>query len=320
MGWTVVEPLSPGVFQIDPSVYGAEQLRVFHAGGTAAAKTTAKVAAAALKKMKKLLKESMETAVKLKVGLKVDVKVSSNMTAAIEKRAAKLVDTKFPGLKGEGGSSIGRRQNLINGEAKKLGNGYADNLAKKLDADDLAKGLDVDDVAGFNKWADDAAKASKGLADEVLTPAEKAAAKAARKKAAAKNLDEAGTGNNKGLSEGQKQIYRMANRTGLSVIGMWGAFTLLLPVAEAASEVVGDGGEGVLTIFTGENCRQKVEANYPSNPEVWSEKTEVCESQAAFRTMLMGGAAVSLLGVLGVVLVTRLIPKKSTDDEEEPEE
>ena len=24
MGWTVVEPLSPGVFQIDPSVYGAE--------------------------------------------------------------------------------------------------------------------------------------------------------------------------------------------------------------------------------------------------------------------------------------------------------
>ena len=35
----------------------------------------------------------------------------------------------------------------------------------------------------------------------------------------------------------------------------------------------------------------------------------------------MGGAAVSLLGVLGVVIVSRLIPKKPTDDEEEePEE
>ena len=175
--------------------------------------------------------------------------------------------------------------------------------------------MDVDDVAGFNKWADDAAK----LGDDVaLTPAQKAAKKKAAKADTAAKLDDAGTGNNKGLSEAQKQVYRMANRTGLSVIALWGAYSLLLPVASAAGDAVGDTGEGLLTIFTGENCRAEVEANYPSNPEVWSEKTEECESQAAFRTMLMGGATVSLLGILGVVLITRLLPAKS--EEEEPEE
>jgi len=314
MGWTVVEPLSPGVFQIDPSVYGAEQLRVFNAGASVGGKATAKVAAAALKRLKAIIKASMEAAVKLKVGLKVELKVSDNMAKAIEKRAAKTVDTKYPGLKDEA-MGPARRQKYINAEARKLGDGYVDNLAKGVDPEDLAKGLDVDDVAGFNKWADDAATGGKGLTDDVVDEAITKSPKELTKN----NLDAAGTGNNKGLSEAQKGVYRMANRTGLSVIALWGAYSLLLPVASAAGDAVGDTGEGVLTIFTGENCRAKVEANYPSNPEVWSEKTEECESQAAFRTMLMGGATVSLLGILGVVLITRLLPAKS-EEEEEPEE
>jgi len=318
MGWTVVEPLSPGVFQIDPSVYGAEQIRIYRAGtGAASKQTLRRVAAAAARRLKKVVVNSMEAAVKLKVGDDVAINLSDNMAENIGDRAAKTVDAKYPGLKDEA-MGPARRQKYINAEAKKLGDGYADNLVKGMDPDDLAKGLDIDDVAGFNKWADDAAKLGD---DVVLTPAQKAAKKKAAKADSKRLLDDAGTGNNKGLSETQKGIYRMANRTGLSVIAMWGAYSLLLPVASAAGDVVGDTGEGVLTIFTGENCRAKVEANYPSNPEVWSEKTEECESQAAFRTMLMGGAAVSLLGVLGVVIVSRLIPKKSTDDEEEePEE
>ena len=44
MGWTVVEPLSPGVFQIDPSVYGAEDIRVYGAGtGAIGKKVSAQV-------------------------------------------------------------------------------------------------------------------------------------------------------------------------------------------------------------------------------------------------------------------------------------
>ncbi len=334
MGWTVVEPLSPGVFQIDPSVYGAEHIRVFNVGQTTAGKATARrVAIAAAKRLKNLVVDSMKAAVKLKVGDDIAVKMSDDMAKNIGDRAAKTVDTKFPGLKDEV-MGPARRQKYINAEAKKLGNGYADNLVKGMDPDDLAKGLDIDDVAGFNKYADDVAeKGGKGIVDDVVQETAEKTPKQLAQEASENtknNLDAAGTGNNKGLSEAQKGVYRMANRTGLSVIALWGAYSLLLPVASAAGEVVGDTGEGVLTIFTGENCRTKVEANYPSNPEVWSEKTEECESQAAFRTMLMGGAAVSLLGILGVVLITRLLPSKTPmvdvtdeegwDEEEETEE
>ena len=42
MGWTVVEPLSPGVFQIDPSVYGAEPNRVFNVGTATVGKNVQK--------------------------------------------------------------------------------------------------------------------------------------------------------------------------------------------------------------------------------------------------------------------------------------
>tara|TARA_R110000751_G_scaffold253765_1_gene353263 strand:- start:1594 stop:2544 length:951 start_codon:yes stop_codon:yes gene_type:complete len=316
MGWSVVEPLSPGVFQIDPSVYGAEHSRVFNVGGGAGGKKTAKaVALAAVKKLKNALTATMEAAIKLKVGDDVALKMSDDMAKNIGDRAAKNVDTKFPGLKDEA-MGPARRQNLINGEAKKLGKGYADNLVKGVDADDLAKGLDVDDVAGFNKWADDAAK----LGDDVaLTPAQKAAKKKAAKADTAAKLDDAGTGNNKGLSETQIQITRGFSKVGLVGVGMFGAYGLLLPMAEAAGGVVGDTGDTVLSIFNGDNCRDKVEKNYPSNPEVWSEKTEECESQAAFRTMMMGTAAVSLVGILGIVLITRLLPSKPEEEDESEE-
>jgi len=335
MGWTVVEPLSPGVFQIDPSVYGAEPNRVFNVtGGTQTSRQTAKrIALAMFKKIKAGLTASMEAIIKSKVGDDIGVKISDELGTTITDRAAKNVDAKFPDLADEAAGKLGpkgtapaRRQRLINTEAGKLADGYADDLAKGLDADDIGKTLDLDDVAGFNKYADDVAqKGGKGIVDDVVQEGGEKTTKELTQEASEKTkttLDDAGTGNNKGLSETQKGIYRMANRTGLSVIALWGAYSLLLPIAEATGGAVGDAGEGVLTIFTGENCRGKVESNYPSNPEVWAEKTEECESQAAFRTMLMGGAAVSLLGVLGIVLITRLLPSKPAEeeDEEEPEE
>ena len=142
MGWTVVEPLSPGVFQIDPSVYGAEHSRVFNVGGGGAAgkKSSKAVALAAVKKLKDALTATMEAAIKLKVGDDVALKMSDDMAKNIGDRAAKNVDTKFPGLKDEA-MGPARRQNLINGEAEKLGKGYADNLVKGMDADDLARGF-----------------------------------------------------------------------------------------------------------------------------------------------------------------------------------
>lgn len=334
MGWTVVEPLSPGVFQIDPSVYGAEQLRVFNVGTATVGRTVQKnVMKEIWQQMAKTIIERASRLVSSRVGRKVTVEVSEEVGESFVQKATKELSEEtvssgknkgklWSELKNGTAAEKGAYTKALNGKVQKFSDDAAEGAIKGIDPSDIGTTIKLDDVAKTNKYIDDAAKGGKGLVDDVVGEGGEKTAKELTQEASEKTknvLDEAGTGNNKGLSETQKGIYRMANRTGLSVIALWGAYSLLLPIATAAGDTVGDAGEGVLTIFTGENCRGKVEANYPSNPEVWSEKTEECESQAAFRTMLMGGAAVSLLGVLGVVLITRLLPSKPTEDEEEEE-
>lgn len=333
MGWTVVEPLSPGVFQIDPSVYGAEPNRVFNVGAGAVGKNVQKNIIKRLwAQMSEIIIRNASKLISLRVGKKVTVEVSEEVGESFVKKATKQLDdeviksgknkgSKWKKLKDSANpQEKGAYTKALNGKVQKLTDDAAEGL---IDPDDLGKAIKLDDVAKANKLADDAAaKGGKEIGEEVVEEGGEKTAKELTQEASEKTkttLDDAGTGNNKGLSEAQKGIYRMANRTGLSVIALWGAYSLLLPVASAAGDAVGDTGEGVLKIFTGENCREKIEANYPSNPEVWSEKTEECESQAAFRTMLMGGAAVSLVGVLGLVLITRLLPSKTTEDEEQEE-
>ncbi len=286
-------------------------------------------------KMAQAIMEKASLLISSRVGRKVTVEVSEEVGESFVQKATKQLDDEVlpSGMTGKQlkEANPGSYTSTLNKRVQKLTDDAAEGM---IDPDDLGKAIKLDDVAKANKLADDAAqKGGKEIGEEVIEEGGEKTGKQLAEEASEKTkttLDDAGTGNNKGLSEAQKGIYRMANRTGLSVIALWGAYSLLLPVATAAGDAVGDTGEGVLKIFTGENCRGKVEANYPSNPEVWSEKTEECESQAAFRTMLMGGAAVSLLGILGVVLITRLLPSKTPmvdvtdeegwDEEEETEE
>ena len=321
MGWTVVEPLSPGVFQIDPSVYGAEQLRVFNVGAATVGRNVQKnVMKEIWQQMAQAIIQKASRLVSSRVGRKVTVEISEEVGESFVQKATKELSEEttqkgipWDDLKNGTPQQKGAYTKALNGKVQKFSDDAAEGAIKGIDPSDIGTTIKLDDVAKANKYIDDAAKGGKGLVDDVVGEGGEKTAKELTQEASEKTkttLDDAGTGNNKGLSETQKGIYRMANRTGLSVIALWGAYSLLLPVATAAGDTVGDTGEGVLKIFTGENCRGKVEANYPSNPEVWSEKTEECESQAAFRTMLMGGAAVSLLGILGVVLITRLLPSK----------
>ena len=325
MGWTVVEPLSPGVFQIDPSVYGAEQLRVFNVGTATVGRNVQKsVMKEIWQKMAQAIMERASRLISSRVGRKVTVEVSEEVGESFVQKATKQLDDEVlpSGMTGKQlkEANPGSYTSTLNKRVQKLTDDAAEGM---IDPDDLGKAIKLDDVAKANKLADDAAqKGGKEIGEEVIEEGGEKTAKELTQEASEKTknvLDEAGTGNNKGLSEAQQQTYRMLNGTGLSVIAIWGAYNLLLPIADAAGGVVGDAGDTVLSIFSGDNCREKVESNYPSNPEVWSEKTEECEAQAAFRTMLMGGAAVSLLGVLGVVLITRLLPSKPTEDEEEEE-
>ena len=89
MGWTVVEPLSPGVFQIDPSVYGAEHLRVFHGAGTAGKLVTAKVLKEMWEKIAKQIVEATSKAVSTQIGKKVGVEVSEEVGESFVERATK---------------------------------------------------------------------------------------------------------------------------------------------------------------------------------------------------------------------------------------
>jgi hypothetical protein len=206
----------------------------------------------------------------------------------------------------------------LNKRVQKLTDGLADDMIKGVDPSDIGKTIKLDDVAQANKYLDNAAtKGGKEITEEAIEEAGEELTQDIVKEGAentTKKLDEA-----KGMSPFQKDVTKFAGKYGLTGVAIYGAYNLLLPITEAIGGVVGDTGDGLLATLTGENCREGVEANYPSNPEVWSEKTEECEAQAAFRTMLLGGATISLLGVLGVVLITRLLPKKSQDDEEQEE-
>ena len=325
MGWTVVEPLSPGVFQIDPSVYGAEDIRVYGAGtGAIGKKVSAQVIKEFWEKIAKKIMEATSKAVSTQVGKKVGVEVSEEVGEAFVERATKELSEEttqkgipWDDLKNGTPQQKGAYTKALNGKVQKFSDDAAEGMIKGIDPDDLGTTIKLDDVAKANKYVDDAAKGGKGIGDDVLEETGEAGSKDLAKEGAentTKNLEEA-----KGMSEFQKDVTKFAGRYGLTGVAIYGAYNLLLPITDAVAGVVGDTGDGLLATLTGENCREDVEANYPSNPEVWAEKTEECEAQAAFRTMLMGGATISLLGVLGVVLITRLLPKKKEEDEESEE-
>ena len=75
-----------------------------------------------------------------------------------------------------------------------------------------------------------------------------------------------------------------------------------------------------LNNLTGANCREKVEENYPQDPDSWDERTEECERKAQNKTIAVAAAGVSLVALFGALIITRLIPKRKPKKEPEEDE
>ena len=77
---------------------------------------------------------------------------------------------------------------------------------------------------------------------------------------------------------------------------------ILSPLTEALGEGFGDLVDNV----TGEPCKEIDDA----------EERERCEDKAQERLLLVGAAGVGLAGLFGALIITRLIPKAKTDEDE----
>ena len=106
-----------------------------------------------------------------------------------------------------------------------------------------------------------------------------------------------------------ERVTKYGIKTG--VLGGFG-YALLSGPFSGFTEVIGNLGDN----FTGANCREKVESNYPdAAADELDAKVEECEAQAANALVKLAGAAgLGLLG-LGALVVVRLIPKRKSPAE-----
>ena len=290
MGWTAVEPLSPGFFQIDPSVIqlDAEGNRVFHTGAGGASKALIKkIWLAAKQTVKDAVQATIKAFVKKDVAVKISDEVGEDLTA----QAIKNVDKKtFPsGMTGEELS----KQNPGSWMA-----------AVKRETGDLA-----------SKQIDDLAESTKGGLKEVVGDGgeitlKKGGAEVTEvgvKEVPETLIDEAlPVKPTKELSPRGKALKDSADK--LTQKGLlYGALAttavmILSPVTEALGEGFGDLVDNV----TGEPCKEIDDA----------EERERCEDKAQERLLLVGAAGVGLAGLFGALIITRLIPKAKTDEDE----
>ena len=86
------------------------------------------------------------------------------------------------------------------------------------------------------------------------------------------------------------------------------AFAILKVPAEALADVIGDTAD----TFLGNDCdRADTEEKYPDeSSEQIDARMEACEAEGFKRTMMLGAAGLGLVGILGALIVTRLVPKK----------
>ena len=235
MGWTVVEPLSPGVFQIDPSVYGAEQLRVFNVGTATVGRNVQKsVMKEIWQKMAQAIMERASRLISSRVGRKVTVEVSEEVGESFVQKATKQLDDEVlpSGMTGKQlkEANPGSYTSTLNKRVQKLTDDAAEGM---IDPDDLGKAIKLDDVAKANKLADDAAqKGGKEIGEEVIEEGEKKLPKNLLKRLRRK-LKMFWTKQEPEITKDylkhKKGYTEWLNRTGLSVIALWGAYSLLLP-------------------------------------------------------------------------------------------
>ena len=123
----------------------------------------------------------------------------------------------------------------------------------------------------------------------------------------------------KELTPKQKAIKESIEAGGRRVVvaGTVGAvaYGLGAPIAESIADTIGDAGSA---IFGGDCDRSEIEKNYPdATPTEIDAKLEACQDKAAKNVMLLGAAGIGVVGLLGLVVISRLIPKSSSQPQPE---
>ena len=290
MGWTAVEPLSPGFFQIDPSAIqlDAEGNRVFHAGAGGASKALIKkIWLAAKQTVKDVVQATIKAFVKKDVAVKISDEVGEDLTA----QAIKNVDKKtFPsGMTGEELSkqNPGSWMAAVKRETGDLASKQIDDLAESTKGglkEVVGEGGEITLKKGGAEVTEVGVKeVPETLIDEVV-PVKPTKELSPRGKALKDSADKL---TQKGL------LYGALATT---------AVIILSPLTEA----LGDGFGDVVDNLTGEPCKEIDDA----------EERERCEDKAQQKLLMVGAAGVGLVGLFGALIITRLIPKAKTDEDE----
>ena len=280
MGWTAVEPLSPGFFQIDPSVIqlDAEGNRVFNVP--------------IVDRLAKEIVEELTEKLQKELTEEITEKATKEITEeATERITRESIEEAYEKVQAEAMEKSGQ----------KLAGAALDSAVKKeageIAATKLSKEL----------GEEGAEKSAKELAEEAAEKASKEAAEKSAKQA--KEL----TAFQKGVKD---SVDKFAKR-GLVVggIGVF-AWVLIAPIFGTFNGALDD----FLNNLTGANCREQVEENYPQDPDSWDERTEECERKAQNKTIAVAAAGVSLVALFGALIITRLIPKRKPKKEPEEDE
>ncbi len=141
-------------------------------------------------------------------------------------------------------------------------------------------------------------KEAKKLASESLEAASKDVATTTTKKVAKKEARETAV----------ERYAKYATSRGLVAAT---AFAIFAPAANAVADVIGDTADS----FLGNSCdRADTEEKYPDeSSEQIDARMEACEAEGFKRTMMLGAAGLGVVGLLGALIITRLVPKKKPE-------
>ena len=141
-------------------------------------------------------------------------------------------------------------------------------------------------------------KEAKKLASESLEASSKEVATTVTKKVAKKEARETAV----------ERYAKYATSRGLVAAT---AFAIFAPAANAVADVIGDTADS----FLGNSCdRADTEEKYPDeSSEQIDARMEACEAEGFKRTMMLGAAGLGVVGLLGALIITRLVPKKKPE-------
>jgi hypothetical protein len=301
MGWTVVEPLSPGFFQLDPTAFGAESKtsRVFE-GISVVGKAVKQIVEALMEKLSKEVAEEVSEQVAKEVGKKVSAKSTKAAVAEVSEEAYENVQKRQLAKHAAGKST------------KKALAGPALEAAWKKEARELASKKLIKE--GVGETIEGGAK--KGFFKRIFTRGSKEGGQKTAREAAEESMTETIESGGKGLTKTQKQIVGYAGKgaTGLLIIGggLLIVNNFLTPLGESIGGAAADWGSA----FSHENCRDDAEEAWPDNPEVWGDKTEECHNKVNARIATAGIAVLGVGALLIFGMFAYLVPKAANEPEE----